>query len=67
MHAIELWMKPFGRRLLQMAGAALLLVALAGCGGEVQEDYYDEDVGSPSQGAPLDGGAQEVEDFEESE
>jgi hypothetical protein len=55
------------RRLLHILGTGLLLVALAACAGNAQDDYYDDDVGSPSQGAPLDGGAKEVEDFEHSE
>ncbi len=46
--------------------ASLVLVALAGCGGGVQEGY-DDDEGSPSQGAPLDGGSLDTEDFDEEE
>lgn len=49
---------------MQTVVVALLLV-LAACGSEVQEGYYDDDVGSPSQGAPLEGGEEEIEDFEE--
>jgi hypothetical protein len=50
------------RLLLRILGAGLLVAALAACGGEVQDQYYDDDTGSPSQGAPLDGGEEEVDD-----
>lgn len=55
------------RRVLHILGAGLLLVSLAACAGNAQEEYYDNDVGSPSQGAPLDGGEKEIEDFENNE
>jgi hypothetical protein len=61
----NMWLRHGKERLLNILFAAMLLVTLAACGGEVQEDYYDDDTGSPEQGAPLDAGDQEIEDFEE--
>jgi hypothetical protein len=52
------------RWLSRVSLIAVIAIMLMGC-AEVQEGYDDDDVGSPSQGAPLEGGAEEIEDFEE--
>lgn len=67
MMPIMMWVRPWKQRLMRVAAAGLVLVALSACNGGVQEDYYDDDEGSPSQGAPLDAGEQDIEDAEEAE
>jgi hypothetical protein len=55
------------QRMLRLLLVGLIAIGVAACGGEVQEGYEDDDTGSPSQGAPLDGGDIEVDEYNEEE
>jgi hypothetical protein len=59
------WLRHGKERILNLLFAGLLMITLASCGGEVQEDYDDDDTGSPEQGAPLDAGDREIEEDSE--